>query len=214
MSKRRPFFVAALFACAVALLGATAAADDSAQTFVQREHSNLSSLLRQPASPARDSQVDGALARMIDYAELTRRAFGEPCHPSLAGCTNHWAKLTPEQRAEVTDLLRRLIEKNQRKNITKTLDYDISYKGFRDSLGESKVRTEAKSKLKPRDPPIQVDYVVCGGGNPRVCDIVTEGSSLTKNYYDQFNRMLTNPAQGYPHVVKKLNEKIAKNDTK
>jgi ABC-type transporter MlaC component len=210
----RPLFAATILAATVALFGATARADDSAQSFVQREHSNLSSLLKLPATPSRDNQVDGALARMIDYAELTRRAFGEPCHPTLSGCTNHWQKLAPEQRSEVTDLLRRLIEKNQRKNITKTLDYDISYKGFKDAAGESKVRTSAQSKLKPRDPPIQVDYVVCGAGNPHVCDIVTEGSSLTKNYYDQFNRMLTNPAQGYPHVVKKLNEKIAKNDTK
>ena len=43
-------------------------------------------------------------------------------------------------------------------------------------------------------------------------DIVTEGSSLTKNYYDQFHKFLTTPGQGYPHIVKKLNEKIAKKD--
>ena len=43
-------------------------------------------------------------------------------------------------------------------------------------------------------------------------DIVTEGSSLTKNYYDQFLRMLTTDGQRYPHIVKKLSEKIAKKD--
>jgi ABC-type transporter MlaC component len=60
---------------------------------------------------------------------------------------------------------------------------------------------------------VQVDYVVKPEGSAyRVVDIVTEGSSLTKNYYDQFHKMLTTPGQGYPHVVKKLNEKIAKAD--
>jgi ABC-type transporter MlaC component len=213
MTKRNALH-AALLTLAVGFFGATAAADDAAQGFVQREHTNLSTLLKQPASASRDSQVDGALARMIDYEELARRAFGQPCHPTFAGCINHWDKLSADQRVEVTGLLRKLVERKQRSNIMKTLDYDISYRGFRDLGGESKVRTEAKSKLKPRDPPIQVDYVVCSTSSHHVCDIVTEGSSLTKNYYDQFNRMLTNPTQGYPHVVKKLNEKIAKNENR
>jgi hypothetical protein len=39
---------------------------------------------------------------------------------------------------------------------------------------------------------------------------VTEGSSLTKNYYTQFDKMLSTPDQGYAHVVKKLRDKLAK----
>ena len=191
-------------------VGGNAFADEGAQTFVKKEHSSLTTLLKQPASPTRDAQVDSALGRMVDYDELARRAFGQPCPVTMPGCKNHWAALTTEQRTEVTTLLRRLVEKNQRKNLMKTLDYDITYKGMREASGESKVRTEAKSKINQREPPVQVDYVVVGtDGSYRVVDIVTEGSSLTKNYYDQFNRMLTNPSQGYPHVVKKLNEKIA-----
>jgi len=46
----------------------------------------------------------------------------------------------------------------------------------------------------------------------RVVDIVTEGSSLTKSYYDQFHRMLTNAGQGYAYIVRKLNEKLAQPD--
>ena len=64
--------------------------------------------------------------------------------------------------------------------------------------------------MNPRDPPIQIDYVVRGSpGSYHVVDIITEESSLTKNYYDQFHRMLTNPDQGYSYLVKKLNDKIA-----
>jgi ABC-type transporter MlaC component len=43
-----------------------------------------------------------------------------------------------------------------------------------------------------------------------VIDIVTEGSSMTKNYYDQFHRMLTTEGQGYKYMTAKLREKIAK----
>ena len=59
---------------------------------------------------------------------------------------------------------------------------------------------------------MQVDYVVRSARVrqlPQVIDIVTEGSSLTKNYYDQFHRMLTTDGQKYPYLVQKLRDKIA-----
>ena len=65
--------------------------------------------------------------------------------------------------------------------------------------------------MKPRDPAVQVDYVVRNASaSYRIVDIVTEGSSLVKNYYEQFHKMLNTPGQGYPYIVKKLNEKLAK----
>jgi hypothetical protein len=43
-------------------------------------------------------------------------------------------------------------------------------------------------------------------------DIVTEGSSLTKNYYEQFRKKMENPAEGYANIRQKLKDKIAKKD--
>jgi ABC-type transporter MlaC component len=191
----------------------TASADEGAQKFIQSEHVKLETILRQPSTSARDAQVTNILETMVDYDELARRAFGQPCPHAISSCTNHWGELTDQQKGEVSGLLKRLVEKNYKKNLIKTLDYDVSYIGQKDMGGDAKVRTEAKSKLKPRDPAVQVDYVVKPIGNGyKVVDIVTEGSSLTKNYYDQFHKFLTTPGQGYPHIVKKLNEKIAKKD--
>ncbi len=208
---KRMRFAVILFAALA--LPAAASADEGAQKFVQTEHVRLEALLRQPATAARDGEVTKELNAMVDYEELTRRAFGHPCPPSQPKCTNHWTELTDQQKSEVAGLLKRLVEKNYKKNLIKTLDYDVTYKGQRDMGGDAKIRTEAKSKIKPRDPAVQVDYVVRPSGpGYRVVDIVTEGSSLTKNYYDQFHKMLTTPGQGYPHVVKKLNEKIAKKE--
>jgi ABC-type transporter MlaC component len=192
---------------------APASADEGAEKFIQNEHAKLETILRQPASAARDAQVTNTLDTMVDYDELGRRAFGQPCPHAVSACTNHRGELTDQQKAEVTGLLKKLVEKNYRKNLIKTLDYEVTYKGQKDVDGDSKIRTEAKSKLKPRDPAVQVDYVVKAIGNGyKVVDIVTEGSSLTKNYYDQFHKFLTTPGQGYPHIVKKLNEKLAKKD--
>lgn len=204
----RNLAVAVLITLSSAAFGGVAFANDevAAQSFVQQEHSKLENLLRQPASVTRDSAVTNTLEKTIDYAEIARRAYGEPCPASIPGCKDWWTTFTPEQKDQVTALLRKVVEKNYRKNLIKTLDYDVTYKGVRDAgPSQSKIRTEAKSKLKPRDPPVQIDYVVhSGNAGHHIVDIVTEGSSLTKNYYDQFNRMLSNPAQGYPYMVSKL----------
>jgi phospholipid transport system substrate-binding protein len=196
-----------LFACAWASL---ALADDGAQTFLEAQHQKVTALLHQPASPARDAQISSVLDGMIDYSELARRTLGLPCPAAVPACTNHWAELTDAQKAEVSGLLQKLVSKNYQKNLVKTLDYEISYKGNQEAGGATRVRTEATSKVNPRDPPIQIDYVIVGKpGTYKVVDIITEGSSLTKNYYDQFHRMLTTPEQGYAYMVKKLNDKIA-----
>jgi phospholipid transport system substrate-binding protein len=131
----------------------------------------------------------------------------------MQGCEDLWSGYSDSQKAEVRDLLSQLVRKSYRKNLLKTLDYDVSYRGSKDDGGDTKVRTEAKSKAKPRDPAVRVDYVVKQTGEGyRVVDIVTEGSSLTKNYYEQFRKKMHNPAEGYPNIVQKLREKIAKKE--
>jgi ABC-type transporter MlaC component len=205
----RQYLAAAVLALSCSLVAGSASADvDGAKTFVEREHSQIKKLVEGNA-PSDD--VRKAIDGMVDYDELAKRTLGNPCPPSVPSCTNHWNELTPEQRTEVTGLLRKLVEKNYHKNLNKTRDYDVAYKGAKEA-GENlaKIKTEAKSKAKPRDPAVQVDYVILGAGaRYRVVDIVTEGSSMTKNYYDQFHRMLTTDGQKYPYLVQKLRDKIA-----
>jgi ABC-type transporter MlaC component len=183
---------------------------EDAQSFIQHEHAKLEQLLHQPQSAARDAQIDAALDHFVDYDNLTRRAFGEPCALSLPGCEDLWAGYSDAQKAELKDLLTKLVRKSYRKNLMKTLDYDVSYRGSKDESGATKVRTEAKSKVKPRDPAVRIDYVVeQTPAGYRVVDIITEGSSLTKNYYEQFRKKMHDPNEGYPNIVQKLKDKIA-----
>jgi ABC-type transporter MlaC component len=198
---------------ALATTSAGHASPEDAQAFVDHEHHRLEQLLHEPESSARDAKLHDALGTFVDYDELTHRAFGEPCPPSEPSCDDLWAKYDAGQRTEVRGLLEQLVRKNYQRNLMKTLDYDITYRGSRDSAGDTRVLTEAKSKLKPREAPVRVDYVVKQTANgPKVVDIITEGSSLTKNYYDQFRKKMNNPAEGYPNIVQKLREKIAKKD--
>jgi len=189
------------------------AADDDPQAFVQREHHHIEQLLRQAPSVGRDGQVRQALSMFVGYDDLTHRAFGEPCPAAEPSCEDIWAGYNDDQRATVRDLLEQLVRKTYERNLTKTLDYDVDYRGSRDASGDTRVMTEAKSKLKPREPAVRVDYVVKRMPDGfKVVDIVTEGSSLTKNYYDQFRKKMHNPDEGYPNIVQKLKDKIAKAD--
>src|SRR5205085_12515593 len=119
-----------------------------------------------------------------------------------------------QQRSEVRDLLEQLVRKTYQRNLMKTLDYDIDYHGARESGSDTRVVTEAKNRAKPREPAVRVDYVVKQTpAGFKVVDIVTEGSSLTKNYYDQFRKKMHNPGEGYANIVQKLREKIAKTES-
>lgn len=193
------------------LLPALASADAGAKGFVETTHAKLNGLLNQPASAAREAQITAEMDAAIDYDVLARRTFGDPCPTGVKTCTNHWKDLTDAQKAESKDLLKKIVQKNYRKNLTKTQNFNVTFESATESGSDTRVRTLAKSKTEAREAPVTIDYIVAGtGGGYHIVDIVTESSSLAKNYYTQFHKMLTTDGQGYPYVVKKLNEKLAK----
>ena len=194
-------------------LAVAASASALAQTpddYVKTEHVKLETLLKQPESTSKDSQIATTLDAMVDYDALTKRTFGEPC--PTAGCVDHWAALSPDQQTEMRALIKQLVQKNYKKNLKRTLNYNITYSGSAPAGSSFQVHTEAKSTVDLREPSVYVDYVLEGsnGGPYHVIDIVTERSSLTKNYYDSFHKYLTTPAQGYPYLKQKVVDKIAK----
>lgn len=176
---------------------------------MQTQLTSMTSLLKQSASTSRDQQLSTMMDGMIDYEELTRRSFGQPCPPEQPSCTNHWAQLNDAQKTEIVGLIKKLVQKNYKKNLIRTLDFDVSYKGEKSQNGEYRVKTEAKSKVKPRDPAVQVEYVLVPKGNSyTIVNVITEGSSLTKNYYYDFHKMMTTNGQGFPYITQKVNAKI------
>jgi ABC-type transporter MlaC component len=208
----RHFFRAVFLGLSVTTLSLAASADMvGAQSFVEREHGQIKKLVDANAPTA---EVTKAIDGMVDYDAVAERALGKPCPTTIPNCTNHWDTLTDAQKKEVRELFKGLVEKKYRENAYKTRDFDVSYRGVKEQGAEiSKVRTEAKNKSKPRDPAIQVDYIIRSTGQEhKVIDLVTEGSILSKNYYDQSHKMLTTAGQGYPYFVQKLRDKLAKKD--
>ncbi len=176
----------------------------SPDDFVKTGHAQLETLLKQPASAQRDAQISAAFDQMMNYNELIKRCFKE-----------HWNDLDAAKQAEVTDLLKQIVRKNYKKNLNRTLNYNVTYTGVRGQGSDTVVRTQAQSKANTREPPVQVDYVVEGAPNGpyHVVDIVAENSSTATNYYRQFHQFLTTPSQGYPYLVQKLKDKIARLET-
>ncbi len=193
----------AVVAVAVTMASAASALADTPDGFVQTGHAQLESLLKQPTSAQRDAQIGATFDKMVDYNELVRRCFRDD-----------WGTLSAEQQSEVSGLLRQIVQKNYRKNLKRTLDYNVTYTGTRGQGNDVVVRTEAKSKVNPREDTVRVDYVVSGpsGGPYHIVDIVTESSSLTTSYYRDLHSMLTTAGKGYAYVVQKLKDKIVKLD--
>lgn len=168
--------------------------------FIKTGQTGLTGLMKQPASPQRDAQVTATLDKLVDYAELARRCFRQD-----------WAQLSDAQKTEVTELLHKVVDRSYRRNLTRTLGYTVTYTGARAAASDTLVRTEAKSNSNPRDPVVQIDYVVAGAaaGPFHIVDIVTAGSSLTNFYFTTFHPMLTAAGQGYPYIVAKLRTTLA-----
>ena len=194
----RRFLAVLVLAASMAI--ASSAMADTPVTFVQSGQQQLMTLLKQPASATRDAALTQEFDKLVDYNELTKRCF-----------MGDWPKLTPAQQAQVTDLIHKLVEKNYKKNLTRTLQYTVTYSGSGAQGTDTRVKTEATNTSNARDT-VQIDYLVTGAGaGPfKIVDIITENSSLTQSYYNQFSKMLANPAQGFPYIVQKINEKLAK----
>lgn len=206
----RHFLRAVFLGLSVTTLSFAAAADTAgAQSFVEREAGQIKKLVDQNAPVA---DVTKVISDMVDPDAIAQASLGNPCPATVPSCTNHWAELKPEQQKEVRDLFKQIVERKYRDNAYKTKDYDMTVLRAKEETSNlTKVRTEAKNKTKPRDPPVQVDYIIrCDAQNVcKAVDLIMEGSRMTKNYYDQSHKMLTTEGQGYPYFLQKLKDRAA-----
>lgn len=197
----------ALLALSCTVLATNASADVAgAQSFVEKEHGHIKKLLEQNAPHA---EVKTAMDAMVDYDDLARRTMGKPCPTQIPQCTNYFDQISADKQKELTAAIRSLIEKNYLKSMKKSREYEVTYKSAKETgEGLAKVRTEAKNKTKPRDPAVLVDYVIkLENGRYFAVDIVTEGSSMVKNYYDQNARIMQK--DGIDALIAKYRKKAA-----
>jgi len=178
------------------------AGDDSAQGFMKDRQTELSTLVRSKTSPENTKKIESAFDTILDYDALAQG--------SLEG---QWSERTDAERREFQDTLKKLVQRAYRKNLDRTASYDVQFDGETKAAENTIVRTTAKSRTNAREEPISIDYVVHRSGSAwRIKDIVTEGSSLVKNYRQQFTRIIKK--DGFPELLRRMKNKLNGKDTK
>jgi phospholipid transport system substrate-binding protein len=189
VTARRHFL--SLAVCTALLSLAPLALAASAEEFVKTKTGELMKLLKQ-GKP--DGDVDKVFDQVLDYRVLAEAALRD-----------HWADRSDAERDEFTNLLAKLVRASYRKNLKKTLGYDIAYKGTEQGKDGDVVRTVATSTKNARQEPVSIDYVVRSQGGQRIVDVVTEGSSMVNNYRSSFNRIMKKG--GFAEVLKRMRKR-------
>jgi phospholipid transport system substrate-binding protein len=192
----------------VALLAGTAAAQpqpagSGALAYLQGKHSAVERVLRRPAKNAdavtrRNAEVQRAIGELLDFEEVSRQALGQ-----------HWTARSEAERTEFVSLLRQLVERNYRDNLTRTLEYVVRYESEAPGAGGTAVvRTTARSRTNRRAPAVEITYTMRRTGNAwKVIDVSTDGVSLVRNYRTQFGRIATR--DGWPELIRRMRDRLA-----
>ncbi|HVJ19169.1 MAG TPA: ABC transporter substrate-binding protein [Polyangiaceae bacterium] len=162
-----------------------------AENFMKGKHGELTSLVKQN----KDKKLESLFDEVLDYDALAKASLGE-----------EWDARSPQERSEFQALLTQLVRSAYRRNLKKTINYDIVFKGEEPGKGGVLVRTEARSRTNAREEPVAVDYLMHQvGGKWRIADIVTEGTSLVGNYRSQFRRVIKK--HGFAELLKRMKSK-------
>jgi phospholipid transport system substrate-binding protein len=189
--RKTPLFAALAFAMSLSLPAFAA----EAENFVKDKQTELSALVSKTKSAEDEKRLDTAFDAVFDYKNL-----------AMATLKDSWDTLTPAQRDDFTNVLKDLVRNAYRRNLKKTLGYDVDYKGESDSDAGKLVKTVAHNTKNSREEPVSVDYVVHQvDGKWLIYDIVTEGSSLIRNYRNQFRRVIQK--HGFDELLKRMKAK-------
>lgn len=192
----------AAFALVLALPAAGSAQEGPASRFLKQRHDEVNRIIRREASTdaerqRRSREITQILSELLDYQELSRRALG-----------SHWESRTPEQRERFIGLLRQLVERNYEQNLQRIQEFEVRYSGEESIADGTVVRTEARSRTERRQPPVEIAYSMHLVGTAwRVFDVNTDGVSLVRNYYNQFNRIITQ--NGWDDLLRRMEQRLA-----
>jgi len=190
-------FVIGSLILALGLSGTAFAGGDTPLEFVKSRQAELTALLKKGNSAENQKKIETVFDAILDYDALAQG--------SLRG---NWDDRTPAERREFQDVLKQLVQRAYRRNLDRTLDYDVSFEGTQQQAGDSVVNTVAQNRKNAREEPISIDYNVHKVGAAwRIDDIVTEGSSLVANYQQQFNRIIKK--DGFAELMRRMKKRLA-----
>jgi len=190
---------------ALASAPALAAPAQSATDAIRKANDRLRELLSQKAEEpvAKDKvhqQITHELRGLLDIGFLAERAL-----------VDHWAKMTAQQRTQVQDTLRAIVEKNYLNQLRGNLDYTTEFAAEEKQESDVLVKTIIHAKKNGRASKILVDYRLRAEGDQwHIFDIITEDVSILANYRGQFNRIIAK--DGVDGLIAKMKAKLDKPD--
>lgn len=181
------------------LLGfsAPALANEGAEAALKAKQSELTAQLKK-GKAADGKKMDQIFDELLDYDALAKDSLG-----------SHWDERSDAEKKEFQDVLKRLVKNAYRKNLKKTLDYEVTYEGVSEAKKGVLVKTVAKNKSNARQEPVHIDYAMHKlDGRWVVGNIVTEGASLVGNYRSQFGRVIKK--NGFAELMRRMKKKADK----
>jgi phospholipid transport system substrate-binding protein len=196
MMRLRTSCLAAL-ALTLALSFAPSAHAGPAQDFVRSKHTSLTAELAKASSPARKKNVEALLNGFFDFDKLTKDALAR-----------NYDDLSQDEYEELKTLLQALVTKNYRKNIEKTINYEVSFLGDDDlKPGPGKIVRTKVQKRGASEAPIEINYYLHQkNGAWVVYDIETDGSSMLRNYRNQFGKVIRR--DGFSALLDRLQKRL------
>jgi phospholipid transport system substrate-binding protein len=130
----------------------------------------------------------------FDFREMSREVLG-----------TQWAKLTPPQQEEFTELFGNLFERSYNRLVLRFLgERQTVYGATSVDNGRAVVRTTLVSK---NDAKLPVDYQLLSNGERwAIYDVVIDGVSLAMNYRAQFTKILR--TSSYETLIQRIKDKI------
>jgi len=196
--SRRIWFSLLVLAAVLTGLPSLAAAEPAAQSALKAKQAELGTLLKKGKSANNEKKIEAIFDELLDYDALAKDSLG-----------SHWDSVSESERKDFQDVLKRLVRNAYRKNLKKTLSYEVQYKGSDEGKKGVVIHTVAKSKKNAREEPVSIDYTMHKvDGKWRVRDLTTEGSSLVRNYKSQFGRVIKK--KGFPELMRRMKKKLEK----
>jgi phospholipid transport system substrate-binding protein len=176
---------------------------------LQGTNNKVSALLKVAAAPGtpadqdRKAKIKAMAAGLFDYKELVKRAMAD-----------HWTTITPAQQDELVSTLKELIERKYVQQLKSNVDYKVKYGAEKVTGGDASVMTTLKVNTKGKSTDAEVEYKMHDkDGVWLVWDVITDETSLMRNYKGQFDRIIRNEG-GYKELIKRMKDKLKEPEEK
>lgn len=173
----------------------TARAQSSAEAVTKEFVDQALQILRdrQKSVQEKRRELKPLIEARFDATEMARSTLGY-----------HWRSLTPEQRADFTQVFKAFIEAAYLDKVQDYSGQEVQF-GEARSLGEGYTAVDTNI-VEPGKTPTPVSYLLeQAGGNWKIYDVTVDNISIIANYRNQFNRVINE--QGFPKLMADLRAK-------